>query len=241
MVEQYRVSYGRNDIDFSLLRRERKTLEISVYPDMSVEVVAPADAPHDKILEKVKRRSGWIRRQIRFFEQFHPRRPDRCYLSGESHLYLGRQYRLKVIRHVQKGVKLERGVLLVQTHYPDRPEVTRDLVEEWYSERAKTKLSERLTVCLGLFPDPEYFKPKGFLVRKMVSRWGSMTPAGTLVLNKQLVKAPLPSIDYVIAHELCHMQHPDHSSDFYNFLSRIMPDWEKRKLKLERVVSYGAS
>lgn len=237
MSEQYSVSYGQNNIGFSLLRRERKTLEISVYPDMSVEVVAPANATHDKILEKVKKRASWIRRQVRFFEQFHPRRPDRCYLSGESHLYLGRQYKLRVVQHVQKSVKLERGVLVVQTHYPDRPDVTRDLLEEWYSERAKTKLSERLIACLGLFPDPEFFKPKGLLIRQMTSRWGSMTPVGTLVLNKQLVKASLSSIDYVIVHELCHIKHPDHSSDFYNFLSRIMPDWEKRKMALERIVS----
>lgn len=158
-------------------------------------------------------------------------------MSGESHLYLGRQYRLKVIRHVQKGVKLERGTLLVQTHYPERPDVTRDLVEEWYSERAKLKFNERLATCLDLFPDPEFFQPKGFLIRQMVSRWGSMTPAGTLVLNKQLVKAPLSSIDYVIVHELCHMQYPDHSSNFYGFLERIMPDWEKRKMSLERMVT----
>lgn len=236
MSEQHSVMYGRDSINFSLLRRERKSLEISVYPDMSVEVVAPFNAAYEKIFERVKRRSSWIKRQIRFFEQFHPRQPDRCYLSGETHLYLGRQHKLKVIQHIQKAVKLERGMLLVQTHYPERPDMTRQLLEEWYFERAKAKFNERLTICLANLPDSEFFKPKSILVRQMVSRWGSMTPTGTLVLNRQLIKAPLPSIDYVIVHELCHIKHPDHSSDFYNFLERIMPDWEKRKLKLERTV-----
>lgn len=236
MTEQHCVAYGGNDINFSLLRRDRRTLEISVYPDMSVEVVAPFDALHEKIFEKVKKRSSWIRKQIRFFEQFHPKQPDRCYLSGETHLYLGRQHKLKIIQHVQKGVRLERGILVVQSHYPERPETTRNLLDEWYAERAKAKFNERLAVCLEKLPDPEFFKPKSILIRQMVSRWGSMTPSGTLVLNKQLIKAPIQSIDYVIVHELCHIKHPDHSSDFYNFLSRIMPDWEKRKMKLERTV-----
>jgi hypothetical protein len=236
-VATYQVEYGTHTIPFTLERRARKTLEISVYPDMKVEVIAPLNAALDGIMQKVKKRARWILRQIRFFEQFHPKRPERCYLSGETHLYLGRQYRLKVIPHVQRDVKLSRGQLLVQTHHPNRPAVTRDIVEDWYFERAKQKLIERVEHCLGHFQDKEQFEPKGILIRQLSQRWGSMTPAGNLVLNRQLIKAPLPSIDYVIIHELCHLQHADHSRDFYHLLGRIMPDWEKHKMRLERMVS----
>lgn len=236
-LEKYQVNYGKHIIAFNLKRRQRKTLEISVYPDMKVEVIAPLEAAMDNILQRVKKRARWILSQVRFFEQFHPKRPDRCYVSGETHLYLGRQYRLKVIPHIQRDIKLSRGQLLVQTHHPKRTDITREIVEDWYFERAKQKLIERVDDCLSHFQDKELFTPKSVMVRQMSGRWGSMTPAGNLILNRQLIKAPVKSIDYVIIHELCHRQHANHSRDFYNLLGRIMPDWEKHKMRLERMVS----
>ena len=88
--------YGEHRIDFAVVRRQRKTLEIAVEPDASVVVAAPFDVPIEAIAEKVRKRAAWVRRQQRFFSQFMPRTPERRYLAGETHLYLGRQYRLKV-------------------------------------------------------------------------------------------------------------------------------------------------
>jgi len=72
------------------------------------------------------------------------------------------------------------------------------------------------------------------IVRKLEKRWGSMTPSAQLILNKALIHAPLVCIDYVIIHELCHLQHPDHSPNFWRFLTAILPDWKKRKTQLEK-------
>ena len=73
-------------------------------------------------------------------------------------------------------------------------------------------------------------------VRRMARRWGSLSPTGQITLNSELIKAPTPCIDYVVAHELCHMVHDDHSAAFYNLLERVMPDWKARKDRLERVL-----
>jgi predicted metal-dependent hydrolase len=100
----FSVPYGNGEIDFRLKRRQRRTLAISVDPDGSVEVIAPIDAPLGKVLEKVRKRASWIRRQQRFFIQFQPRTPDRQYVGGETHLYLGRQYKLKIVQHLQQRV-----------------------------------------------------------------------------------------------------------------------------------------
>lgn len=237
MSQLQQFSYGSNRIEFYIERRSRKTLEISVYPDMSVKVIAPINALLEAILERVKKRAAWILKQIRFFEQFHPKRPERCYLSGESHLYLGREYRLKVMPSIQKQVKLSRGQLLVESHSPDRPDITRYILEKWYFDCAKAKLLERLECCLAIFPDKDFFKPRGVIVRQLSNRWGSMTKKGNLVLNRQLIKAPLECIDYVIIHELCHLHYRDHNRDFYDFLEKTMPDWQKHKMKLEKVTS----
>lgn len=233
-VESLHIPYGDGQIAFRLERRDRKTLAISVNPDAGIEVVAPIDAPLDKVLEKVRQRAPWIQRQQRFFTQFQPRTPERQYVSGETHLYLGRQYKLKVVAAIQQQVKLYRGLLVVQSHKPKHDGATRALVERWYRERAQAKFGERLAVCQQRFSKPEDFKPAGLVIMKLRQRWGSMTPTRKLILNRVLIRASVDAIDYVITHELCHMHHPHHGADFLDLLARVMPDWERRKLKLER-------
>ena len=170
-------------------------------------------------------------------KKFHPRRPKRCYLSGETHLYLGKEYRLKVVADLRKSVVLSRGIIIIKTHSPDRPDITRHILERWYLECAKLTLNERVSHCLKIFSNDTIFSPKQVMIRQLNNRWGSMTKAGNLVLNRELVKAPISSIDYVITHELCHRQHPDHSRSFYNLLTKIMPNWERRKIQLEGLFS----
>lgn len=87
----YRLHYGRQPIDITVIRRKRRTLAISVLPDTSVEVVAPLTASEADILKKVRKRAGWVCRQIRHFRQYLPRTPKRRYVAGETHLYLGRR------------------------------------------------------------------------------------------------------------------------------------------------------
>jgi predicted metal-dependent hydrolase len=233
-AERHSVRYGEHQIDFSIVRRDRTTLEIAVEPDASVVVAAPQDAQLAAIEEKVRKRAAWIRRQQRYFIQFLPRTPDRQYVAGETHLYLGRQYRLKIVPHVQATVKLVRGFIVVQTHRPERTEVTRELVEGWYRQRAHSKFTERLEVNLLRFPAPEDFRPKGLIVRQLRQRWGSMSPASRLLLNRRLIEAPIDAIDYVITHELCHIAVPHHGPEFFELLDRVLPDWEKRKHRLEQ-------
>jgi len=234
---RHSVKYGEHSIDFLIVRRDRTTLEIAVEPDASVVVAAPQDALLAAIEEKVRKRAAWIRRQQRYFIQFLPRTPDRQYVAGETHLYLGRQYRLKVVPHAQATVKLVRGFIVVQTHRPERTEVTRELIEVWYRERAHAKFGERLEVNLLRFPAPEDFRPRGLIVRQLRQRWGSMSPGCRLLLNRRLIQAPLHAIDYVITHELCHIAVPHHGPEFFELLSRVLPDWRERKQKLEALMA----
>ena len=233
-TDPHGVQYGEHRIEFTIVRRDRTTLEIAVEPDASVVVAAPRAATLAMIGEKVRKRAAWIRRQQRYFIQFLPRTPDRRYVAGETHLYLGRQYRLKVVFAAQATVKLTRGSLVVKTLRPARTEVTRVLVEAWYRERAYLKFSERLEVNLLRFPAPEDFHPKSLIVRQLRQRWGSMSPASRLLLNRRLIEAPTDSIDYVITHELCHIAVPHHGPEFFKLLDRVLPDWPKRKRRLEQ-------
>lgn len=226
--------YGKTKISYGLVRRERKTLEIGVEPDASITVVAPNEATLEAIEAKVRKRAQWIVRQQRYFQQFLPRTPERQFLAGETHLYLGRQYRLKVVRDSAEGVKLKRGFLITYSRSPEIPERSQKLVEEWYRVRAKTKIPERLEICAARLALQGIERPRKLIIRSTKTRWGSMSPAGNLLINPKLLQAPVCGIDYVITHELCHLQEPNHGSAFYELLNAALPDWQRRKERLER-------
>jgi predicted metal-dependent hydrolase len=236
-VEHLIVQYGEHEIDVSLVRLKRKTLEIAVEPDASVSVTAPLDAKLDAIEGKVRKRAAWIRRQQRYFMQFLPRTPERQFVAGETFRYLGRHYRPKVVPHIQAGVKLRGGHLVVQANRPQSIEATEELVERWYRERAAVKFAERLERNLQRFPEPEAFRPAALILRTLNQRWGSMSQASRLLLNARLVEAPTDGIDYVITHELCHIAEANHGPRFIALLDQVLPDWRRRKEKLERAMS----
>ena len=222
--------------DYRLSFAQRRTLAISVLPDGSIEVVAPLGTDIDKIRRRVGARLGWIVRQQAFFGQFAPRTPERRYVGGETHLYLGRRYRLKLGRGPENWVGLNSGRLFVVTPHSPDPGCIRDAVLAWYRRRAEVKLPERLEFTLQRLAHLDIREPE-LRIRPLRSRWGSMSSHARLTLNVDLIKAPTSSIDYVITHELCHLAHPDHGPAFYRLLGRVLPDWEQRKQRLERLLA----
>jgi predicted metal-dependent hydrolase len=230
------LHYGGQRIPFCVAYRRRKHLAISVLPDLRVEVVAPAGAALDAILPRVEKRAGWIARQLRFFEQYQPTQPKPSYVSGETHLYLGRQYRLKVAEGAPESVKLIGRFFRVALRTPSDDGRVRDLLDRWYREHAARVFDLRLVGCLEAAAPLGLAGLPRIMVRRMAKRWGSCTRSGNVILNLDLVKAPVHCIDYVIVHELCHLKVPNHGAAFYGLLARCLPDWEARKKRLESLV-----
>lgn len=226
------IIYGKEKIDFEVQYRERKTLDISVHPDQHIIVKVPSAATLEKIDQRVKDKARWILKQKEFFRKFEPRTPERLYISGETHLYLGRQYRLKVESSEHQDVKLRGRYIQVRTRQTSNSALIKKLLEAWYLRHARNKFKERLIICSQHREFLEFSSPP-LLIRKLSKRWGSLTARGTLILNQDLIRAPLSGIDYVITHELCHLKICDHSSKFYDLLELIMPDWQKRKELME--------
>lgn len=227
------IQFGSKQIDYQIEYTDRKTLGITVTPDMQVLVKAPRSSSLDKILEKLKKKAPWIIKQQGFFLAYHPKTPERKYLSGETHLYLGRQYLLKVEVSNIESVKLKGKFFEVKT--PDKSNVKR-LVNTWYIEHAKSKFHE---IALPLIERFKKYKvePSSIVIRDMPTRWGSCTPKGKIILNPELIKAPKACIEYVIIHELCHLIHHDHTQKFFDLQTKEMKDWEKWKVKLEKLLA----
>lgn len=226
------ITYGGHHIAFHVRHAARQTLEIAVHPDGSVVVTAPLGVNHEDVRERVARRARWIAGQKAYFAQFDPRTPPRRYVSGETHLYLGRRYRLKVEAGEKDSVRLRAGRLVVKVRDVPAATSVAELVTAWYAEKAAERLAERAEVCWDRFSGPGRPIPR-LRIRRMRSRWGSMSAGGLLTLNVDLVRAPRECIDYVILHEFCHVEHPDHGPAFRARLEQVLPDWERRKHRLE--------
>lgn len=233
-MEHY-VDYGSTRIAFELAFADRKTLGITVHPDRRVAITAPLETPLDTVRAKVRKRAAWITKQQRFFLGFEPRTPPRRFVSGETHFYLGRRYRLKVIEANEDSIKLSGGYFWARTQVQgqvERSEAVRLLLEEWYREKAIIHFPSIAEPYLRRFARLGA-EPSNFIIRKMDKRWGSCTAAGKVILNTELIRAPRGCIEYVIVHELCHLLHHDHGAKFQALQAREFPAWDKWKRVLE--------
>ena len=161
MLSSTRVlRFGETDIHYTLTYAQRKTAAIEVHPDGSVHVKAPEGAEAAAVEAFVRRRAPWILRRQAEFGRYPQEQPPRRYVSGESFVYLGRQYRLKVVEGEREWVKLSRGYLEITTPSTVDAAAVRLQVEEWQQKQARRVSSERILALLPRFsplslPDPD--------------------------------------------------------------------------------------
>lgn len=221
-------------LEFTLRRSRRRTLAIHVHPDGSVEVVAPEQAAEEVVAARLLARAGWIRRQQVFFEDLRPRTPPRRHVPGETHLHLGRRYRLRV-EDGDEAVRLSGGWLHVTV--PGRePGLVAAALARWRRLRAQERITARLEEITERLRIPAARRPR-LALRAMRTRWASLSPSGILSVNPDLIRASAICIDYVLVHELCHLDQPHHGPAFWRLLARRMPDWPERKARLERTLA----
>tara|TARA_R110001583_G_scaffold23749_3_gene87283 strand:- start:1776 stop:2471 length:696 start_codon:yes stop_codon:yes gene_type:complete len=228
-----KITFGSEVIEYKLQFADRKTLGITVLPNREVLVKAPEGSSLDKIEAKIKKKAFWILKQKDHFLSFEPRLTERRYVSGETHLYLGRQYQLKVI--LSDFDKVKYTGRYIEVHTNDKSKV-KELVLSWYREKAEIwfkKISDKQVERFLKYK----VKPTKLEIKEMKYRWGSCSNKGRILLNPELMKAPKACIEYVIVHELCHLVHRDHTKVFFELQTKEMPDWQKWKLKLENLLA----
>lgn len=227
------IQYGTRRIEYELVYVDRSDLAIHVHPDRSIVVEAPFESDPKHIESKLQKRAKWILKQQRLFEDHSNAVPHRQYVSGETHMYLGRQYRLKVIEADFDRVKFNRGRIYLFVNDPSDWQRKHDLLQKWYRTRARFIFQERLDACferltgMGI-PYPE------LQIRRMKSQWGSCSNSGNIILNLKLIQMPKRLIDYVVIHELCHLKEHNHSQAFYRLLDQMLPHWSAIREELNQ-------
>lgn len=227
------INYGTQEIFFELQRSSRKTLAIEVHPDSSVHIIAPEDSSIQDIDQKVEKRARWIVKQQQYFEQFLPRTPERHYISGETHYYLGKSYLLKVSSGSDNQVKLKGGKLNVVCKGGIEQELVKKLLAQWYYQHAEKKFKILAKEAYSKFKEYDFKMPQ-LEIRRMSKRWGSCNTIDKITINPEIIKAAPKCIEYVMVHEMTHLVVANHNKRFYATLTNVMPNWKKWKDKLEQ-------
>ena len=232
------VRFGRTDIAYGIRRSpRRRTVSVAVDPEDGVLLTAPVGVPVERLDEVVKDRARWILGKLRSADEAEPRPAPKEFVSGETFLYLGRQYRLRVLARKTPGeTKLKAGWLLVEVERslsgPRRASAVRDGLVAWYWAMAQQRLPERVQAWAHAAGG----KPIGdIIISDQRRRWASCDSAGNLRFNWRIIQAPLRLVDYVVAHELVHLQHHDHTATFWLALQEVQEDYGKRRRQLREL------
>lgn len=225
------IRHGGDLITFSIDRSpRRKTACITVYPSGDVKLTVPARTSRPQAQKYVEQKAGWVLQKLKAFEAQGARDAKKKYVEGEAFLFLGREYYLKIERGAGPIVTLGASTLNVIVPDPTDAGAVRNAVFRWYRFQAETILRDAVAAysrMLGV-PAPAY------KVKNQAKRWGSCTAKNHLNFNVKIAMAPLEQLEYVAAHEVCHVKVKDHSPRYWALLRSIMPDSDARKKALKR-------
>lgn len=220
--------------DYVIRRQRRKTIALHVLEDATVEVRAPQWVSRRDLAAFVEERSGWVIGQRRSVLEKMALRPQ--FVSGQQHYFLGQRYPLELREASRSAAKMQDSHLLVSVpNTSDRQAIEQALIR-WYRRQAESLFEERLFFCFENFPGwfQDRYPMPTTRIRKMRRRWGSCSSRGEITLNLALIKMPVECIDYVICHELCHLEVFHHGPAFYRLLSQVLEEWRDLEQLIER-------
>lgn len=210
MIFEYQIKYSN-----------RKTLNISVERDRSIIVRAPHHLAPEKIEQIVQSKRQWIKEKLNHAQKYPEIAESKEFISGETLMYLGKNYQLLVVDEEIEGVEFDQRFRISKYSQP----VANNLFKKWYLNQALKKIEPLAT---------KYAKSLGvqynqFKTSEMKYRWGSCTPANNIIFNWRIIKAPMYVLEYLVAHELVHLLENNHTPRFWNILSVQVPNYEKAK------------
>ena len=226
--------------------RRRNRLGMTFSASGVLRIDAPPGTRRSDIEATVRAHERWISYRLTRAEHEDGYRTPGL-LAGAAHRYLGKLYNLEFQdAATPSSVTLDGEVLRVSLlgerggsgeggrnadlREKKSEQAVMELLRAWYRERAAEVFAERLEVLVGRLEWLAEVPP--WRQRYMTSQWGSCSAAGRLSLNTHLVKAPLLLVDYVLLHELCHLQHLHHGAAFYALMDTELPGWKRHRREL---------
>jgi len=212
-------------LDYQVVYSRRKSLSLTVERDASVVVRAPEGTSEDLVRRAVEARKLWLFQKVSHKQKYQTRPQRKEFVSGETILYLGRNYRLEVTSEDLERIEFHSRFVISRKNQGRAA----DLFREWYQRRAEHRIPQRA----GYFADAMGVTFNRIRICNLAVRWGSCTPKNNLNFSWRLLKAPIAVIDYVIVHELAHLLEPNHTPHFWSIVAVQVPrsEWAREWLR----------
>lgn len=233
-IQKRTISADGNQILYELERKNVKNLNLHVRRDGTVYVSANRLVPVEQVDAFLESKIGFIlNARKRFAEQAQYRPQPKQYVSGETFYIQGRGLRLQVVQAAKDQISSDGVHLYLQVRDPMDFEKKKRMVSRFIDQQCRQVFGEIVAEVYPIFQKYGVAMPT-LRIRDMETRWGScLAKKGIITLNKRLLEAPRHCIEYVVTHEFCHFIHPNHSKQYYAFLTMLMPDWRDRKKVLD--------
>ncbi|MCD6398502.1 MAG: M48 family metallopeptidase [Candidatus Aenigmarchaeota archaeon] len=209
-----------------IIRAKRKTISMHVTDSGTLIVRAPFGVNEETINNVITKHKNWIEKKKKEILSRYPKPIKKSFVNDEDFPYLGKYYKLSIVDDQKDPLIFNNGFFLSKEHSKS----AKDIFTAWYKEKAHEVISERVE----WHAKNNRFTYSKVRITNAKKRWGSCSPLGNLNFSWRLVMAPLPVIDYVVVHELVHLEEKNHAKTFWSKVKILMPDYEKHKKWLKR-------
>jgi predicted metal-dependent hydrolase len=218
-------------LNYRIIFSGRRSLSIVLHPVKGITVRAPYRTSLKTIERFVTLKAGWIQKTLDKYKSARSLNGTKTVSDGDKIMFMGREYDVKTIKSDKDYFSLHDNILEMGLGNINNPAMIRVKLNRWYMNKAKEIIPGRITEIINKYGDYA-FVPTGISIRKMKSRWGSCNSKGRITINSELIKVNAELMDYVIVHELCHLKHHNHGSEFYLLLQRLVPGYKALRKEL---------
>lgn len=211
-------------------QKNRKTIRIKILDKSQLEITAPFRYPKSDILKILQNKQNWILTQVAKLNAIEKNPVNKSVKHGSAVLFLGKSHMLSIAYYAgyKPGVIKKENSILLQlpslkaSNGMVNPE---SVLKQWYVESAREMLAKKTTVWAAKIG----VSPQRICIKEQKTRWGSCSSKGNINYNWRIIMAPLPVIDYLVIHELCHLLVPNHSCQFWNQVAKYLPDFKQHR------------
>lgn len=223
------MKIGKFNLPYKIKRSDRKSVGFAIGPNMQLIVKAPQEVSVGKIEKLIEKKKPWIFKKIKDIKKQKPAPLDKEFLSGEKLLYKGRRYKLKVNKvKNDERLSFDKGIfnLYLEKYNKEKERRSRakNIIKDWYKNRAKKELKKKA----NYYASSTGLSPKGIKIKSLNKKWGEHKK-GTIELNWRLIMTPTKVQDYIIVHELTHLEYSNHSAKFWSLVGAVIPDYKERR------------
>lgn len=211
-----------------IIRSKRKTVMMQITKDAKLVVRAPKYIPNFAIKIAVQKHYIWIEKKLKMMRERAERSKKKQFVNNEEFLYLGRTYRLKIVKDSRTSLVLDKraGRFLLSSDFFNDEKDAYELFIAWYKKRAREAIMPRVGKFAAKHGLCRY---KEIRITGARTRWGSCSGKGNLSFSWRLIMAPEEVVDYVVLHEIAHLKERNHSKQFWSLVESWCPLYKKHK------------